>query len=162
MPAATPEQIAREVEQLAEAAPSIEHLMSIIVSRLRERLPKYDWVGFYMVEKGGIGREDELVLGPFLGAETPHKRIPLGKGICCAAASSGQTIVVDDVNSDPRYLACSLATKSEIVVPIFVNGSVIGELDVDSHSPAAFGPRDRALVERCAALVGRYLEKTAA
>ena len=101
-----------------------------------------------------------LVLGPYVGAETPHKRIPLNQGICGAAVTHGETVVVDDVNSDPRYLACSIETKSEIVAPIFVNGAVVGEFDIDSHLPAAFGPDDRRLVEHCAALVGRFLEKT--
>jgi len=100
-----------------------------------------------------------LVLGPFKGAPTPHTRIPLNQGICGAAASTGKTIVVDDVNSDPRYLACSLETKSEIVVPVFVNGKVAGELDIDSHSVAAFGAEDRKLCEHAAALVGRFLER---
>ena len=93
------------------------------------------------------------------GAMTPHTRIPLNQGICGAAASSGDTIIVDDVNSDSRYLACSLETRSEIVVPIFVHGKVVGELDIDSHFPAAFGPEDRAVCEHTAALVGRFLEK---
>src|SRR5438067_1151282 len=83
---------------------------------------------------------------------------PLSQGICGAAAASGETIVVDDVNSDSRYLACSLATRSEIVVPIRAHGRVVGELDLDSHTPAAFGAAERALVERCAALVGRAWE----
>jgi GAF domain-containing protein len=100
-----------------------------------------------------------LVLGPFIGADTPHKRIPLNQGICGAAASSGETVVVEDVRSDPRYLACSIETKSEIVAPIRVRGEVVGELDVDSHTPAAFGAAERALVERCAGLVGRFLER---
>jgi len=102
-----------------------------------------------------------LVLGPYVGAETPHKRIPLNQGICGAAVTHGETVVVDDVNADPRYLACSIETKSEIVAPIFVNGAVVGELDIDSHLPAAFGPDDRRLVEHCASLVGRFLERTA-
>ncbi|MGH9493172.1 MAG: GAF domain-containing protein [Terriglobales bacterium] len=151
--------LAKELEHLAEAAPSVERLMTSIVRLLAHRLPKYNWVGFYLLEKGA--KEPVLVLGPFVGAPTPHRRIPLNQGICGAAASSGQTIVVDDVHSDPRYLACSLETKSEIVVPIFVRDEVVGELDIDSHLPAAFGPDDRRLVERCARLVGRYLEKTA-
>jgi len=100
------------------------------------------------------------VLGPFQGAPTPHTRIPLNEGICGAAASSGETVVVDDVNSDPRYLACSLETKSEIVVPIFAHGKVVGELDIDSHAPAAFRDEDRQLVEHCAYLVGNRLEKS--
>ncbi len=162
MPTAT-QDLARELDQFAAAAESAEHLMTLIVGRLKERLPHYDWVGFYMIDKGKLpGSEDMLVLGPYVGAPTPHTRIPLNQGICGAAASSGRTIVVDDVNSDPRYLACSIETKSEIVVPVRVRGTVVGELDIDSHTPAAFGPDDRELVEHCAALVGRYLEKTSA
>jgi GAF domain-containing protein len=100
-----------------------------------------------------------LELGPFKGSMTPHTRIPLNQGICGAAASTGKTVVVDDVNSDPRYLACSTETKSEIVVPIFVRGEVKGELDIDSHFPAAFGIDDRAMCEHAAKLVGQWLEK---
>ena len=156
----TPQQeLAKELTTLADAAPSIEDLMSTIVGRLQERLGHYDWVGFYMIEKGGIGEDPMLVLGPYVGAVTNHKRIPLNQGICGAAASSGKTIVVDDVSKDPRYLACSLETKSEIVVPLFVNGIVAGELDIDSHFPAAFGAEDQALVQYCAEVVGKKLEK---
>ncbi len=101
-----------------------------------------------------------LGLGAFKGAMTPHTRIPLNQGICGAAASSGKTIVVDDVSKDPRYLACSLETKSEIVVPVFVKGEVAGELDIDSHFPAAFGAEDEKLVQYCAEVVGKKLEKS--
>lgn len=158
----TPQQdLARELDTLSESAESVEYLMSLVVGRLQERLPHFNWVGFYMIENGLPGEDPMLVLGPYVGAQTPHKRIPLNQGICGAAVSQGQTVIVDDVNADPRYLACSIETKSEIVVPIFVKGAVVGELDIDSHTPAAFGPDDRQLVEHCAALVGRYLEKTA-
>jgi len=78
---------------------------------------------------------------------------------CGAAASSGETVVIDDVNSDPRYLACSIETKSEIVVPVYAHGKVVGELDIDSHQHAAFRGDDQKLVEACAALVGKYLER---
>jgi len=151
--------LAQELTHLADSAESAESLMSSIVERLRERLPHFNWVGFYMVEKGVSGAEAMLVLGPYIGAETPHKRIPLNQGICGAAVSSGQTLVVDDVNADPRYLACSLETKSEIVAPVFVRGEAVGELDIDSHVPAAFTAEDRKLVEHSAALVGNYLER---
>ncbi len=161
MPVETSKQdLAKELERLAESAASVEHLMTAIAGRLAQQLPDYNWVGFYMLEKGAA--EPALVLGPFVGAPTPHTRIPLNQGICGAAASSGQTVVVDDVHSDPRYLSCSIETKSEIVAPIFVRGEVAGELDIDSHLPAAFGPEDRLLVEHCARLVGRYLEKSPA
>ncbi len=157
----TPQQeLAKELTTLAGAAPSIEDLMSIVVGRLQERLAHYDWVGFYMIEKGGLGEDPVLVLGPYVGKVTQHTRIPLNRGICGAAASTGRTVVVDDVTQDPRYLACSIETKSEIVVPIVVKGEVVGELDIDSHTPAAFTPDDRQLVEHCARLVGQYLEKT--
>ena len=157
----TPQQeLAKELTTLAEPAATVEELMSIIVGRLQERLRHYDWVGFYMIEKGGLGEDPVLVLGPYVGAVTQHKRIPLNKGICGAAASTGRTVIVDDVSKDPRYLACSVETKSEIVVPVVVKGQVVGELDIDSHTPAAFTPDDRQLVEHCARLVGQYLEKT--
>jgi L-methionine (R)-S-oxide reductase len=152
--------LAKELTTLAATADSVEDLMSIVVGRLEERLTHYDWVGFYMIEKGGIGEDPMLVLGPYVGAVTPHTRIPLNQGICGAAVTSGRTVIVDDVNSDPRYLACSIQTKSEIVVPIRVKGEILGELDIDSHTPAAFTPDDRQLVEHCARLVGLYLEKT--
>ena len=155
------QQLAKELSEIADAAPDVEELMSIIVGRLQERLAHFNWVGFYMIEKSNDGHEPVLVLGPYVGAVTPHMRIPLHQGICGAAASSGRTVIVDDVNSDPRYLACSLDTKSEIVVPITVKGEVVGELDIDSHSPAAFQADDRQLVEHCARLVGHYLEKAA-
>src|ERR1019366_3308883 len=151
--------LAEELTILADAAGSVEDLMSVFVGRLQERLRHFDWVGFYMIEKGLPGEGPVLVLGPYVGADTPHKRIPLNQGICGAAASSGQTLVVDDVQADPRYLACSVATRSEIVVPLIVEGKVVGELDIDSHTPAAFGDADRKLVEHCADLIGSSLER---
>ncbi len=154
------QKLAEELTTLAAAARSAEELMSIIVGRLGKQLGHFDWVGFYMMERGGVGEEPVLVLGPYVGAVTQHQRIPLNQGICGAAASTGQTVVVDDVKSDPRYLACSLETRSEIVAPVFVRGKVVGELDVDSHTPAAFNDDDRKLVEHCASLVGSHLEKT--
>ena len=146
-----------QLDALAKSASSGEALMKSIVALLHEKLTRYNWVGFYMLEREG---GDTLVLGPFKGTMTPHARIPLNQGICGAAASSGKTIVVDDVNSDSRYLACSLETKAEIVVPIFVRGQVAGELDIDSHFPAAFGIEDQELVQYCAEVVGKKLEKS--
>lgn len=150
------EELRNEASEVAQAATGSGDLMKKIVGLLHQRMLKYNWVGFYLIEPGA--KPPVLVLGAFEGAMTPHTRIPLNEGICGAAASSGQTVVVDDVKKDPRYLACSLETKSEIVVPIFVHGKVVGELDIDSHFPAAFGGEDRQLVEHCAALVGKKLE----
>ena len=150
------EEVRNEVSELAAAAPTAQDLMQSMVKLLHDRMLKYNWVGFYMLEPGA--QPPMLGLGAFEGAMTPHTRIPLNQGICGAAASSGKTVVVDDVSKDPRYLACSLETKSEIVVPIFVRGKVVGELDIDSHFPAAFAPEDQSFVQHCAALVGTKLE----
>jgi L-methionine (R)-S-oxide reductase len=149
-------EVLQEVERLPLQVHSTHELMDRITRLLHEKMLRYNWIGFYMLEKGSPGM---LVLGPFQGAMTPHTRIPLNQGICGAAASSGKTVVVDDVQKDSRYLACSLETKSEIVVPVFVRGAVVGELDIDSHFSAAFGPEDRKLVEYCASIMGQYLEK---
>jgi L-methionine (R)-S-oxide reductase len=144
------------VDRLNSESRSADQFMNGITLLLNEKMLKYSWVGFYMLEPGA--QPPVLVLGYFQGAMTPHTRIHLNQGICGAAASSGKTVIVDDVSKDPRYLACSLETKSEIVVPIFVRGEVAGELDIDSHFPAAFGGEDRELVEYCAQLVGKRLE----
>lgn len=151
------EEVRNEVTTLAEAAPTAKALMQGVCKLLHERMLKYNWVGFYMLEPGT--QPPVLVLESFLGAMTPHTRIPLNQGICGAAASSGKTIVVDDVSRDSRYLACSLETKSEIVVPIFVKKQVAGELDIDSHFAAAFGADDQQLVQYCAQVVGKKLEQ---
>ena len=144
-----------EVRSLSSSASSAEALMQNVCELLNRQFLKYNWVGFYMLDPED---SNTLVLGPFVGAMTPHTRIPLHQGICGAAASTGETVIVDDVNSDSRYLACSLETKSEIVVPVFVKGKVVGEIDIDSHFPAAFTSEDRTLIEYCARVVGTHLE----
>lgn len=150
------EELRHDVSELARNAPTSRELMQKLCRLLHERMLKYSWVGFYMID----AKENPpmLSLEAFVGAMTPHTRIPLNQGICGAAASSGQMIVVDDVSKDPRYLACSLETKSEIVVPVFARGKVVGELDIDSHFPAAFTLEDQEFVQHCAALVGKKLE----
>ena len=154
------EEVRSEVSALAESSPTAHDLMRGMVKLLHDKMLKYNWVGFYLLEPGAL--PPVLVLGAFEGAMTPHTRIPLNQGICGAAASSGQTVVVDDVATDPRYLACSLETKSEIVVPVFARGKVIGELDIDSHFPAAFTREHQELVQYCAILVGKKLEAASA
>jgi len=119
------EEVRKELPRLSSEARSADQLMDDITRLLFDKMLKYNWVGFYMLEPGA--EPPMLVLGHFQGAMTPHTRIPLNQGICGAAASSGKTVIVDDVRSDPRYLACSVETKSEIVVPIFVLEQVVGE-----------------------------------
>jgi GAF domain-containing protein len=125
--------------------------MQAIVRLLEAEVPDYAWVGIYLLDG------NELVLGPFVGKPSPHTRIPLGRGICGAAAAEKVTIIVDDVNADPRYLACSVETRSEIVVPILDGPDVLGEIDIDSDRPAAFGLADRAMLESVAALLAPRL-----
>ena len=151
------EEVRRAADCLNSEVLSADQLMKGIALLLNQEMLRYNWVGFYMLEAGA--NPPVLVLGHYQGAMTPHTRIHLHQGICGAAASSGKTVVVDDVRKDPRYLACSIETKSEIVVPIFAHGKVAGELDMDSHFLAAFGDEDRELVEYCAQLVGKRLER---
>jgi L-methionine (R)-S-oxide reductase len=150
-----PKDLIPQLEALAAKSTTAKELMTEIVSLMHQNLLTYNWVGFYMIDPKD---KNMLELGPFKGSMTPHTRIPLNQGICGAAASTGKTVVVDDVNSDPRYLACSTETKSEIVVPILVRGEVQGELDIDSHFPAAFASEDRDMCEHVAKLVSRWLE----
>jgi L-methionine (R)-S-oxide reductase len=156
MPDATFTRIVSEVSAFASTARGLPELQRFIVEIVPACLPYYNWTGFYMVDPHD---PETLVLGPFRGAPTEHVRIPVSQGICGAAVAQNETVIVDDVNSDPRYLACSLETKSEIVVPIRVNGVVVGEIDVDSHELAAFSSADRDLLEECAAIVGRFMER---
>jgi GAF domain-containing protein len=137
------ERLRAEISREHDGNAALEHTVRV----LKESLPSYTWVGIYLLHG------NELVLGPFLGRPSPHTRIPLGRGICGAAAAERETIVVDDVSADPRYLACSVDTRSEIVVPIMEGGEVLGEIDVDSDRPAAFGPADRELLEVTAAML---------
>lgn len=141
----------RAVQSAVAAAPDANSAMLQAVRLLKDGVARYTWVGIYVLDG------NELVLGPYLGKPSPHTRIPLGRGICGAAAAEKSTIVVDDVNADPRYLACSLETQSEIVVPIMQDGEVFGEIDIDSDGRAAFGPADRALLEPIAAMLAEQL-----
>ena len=122
-----------------------------VIEALHDGFEHYSWLGIYVVEG------DDLVLGPWKGPEaTEHVRIPVGQGICGAAAATGETEIVDDVNADPRYLACFSSTRSEIVVPIAHDGRVVGEIDIDSDRPAAFDKEDRAFLELVAALIAPH------
>ncbi len=154
------DEVRQQVDALSITTQTAHELMEQMCKLLHDRMLKYNWVGFYMLEPGS--NPPMLVLGTFVGAMTPHTRIPVDQGICGAAAASGHTVVVDDVSKDSRYLACSLETKSEIVVPIFVHGKVVGEIDIDSHFPAAFSGEDKRFVQHCAEVVGKKLEKPAA
>jgi L-methionine (R)-S-oxide reductase len=132
---------------IAEAA-GPEAAAQRVVDLLHDRFPHYDWVGIYWVDG------TDLVLGPWTGPQaTDHTRIPIGTGVCGAAAASGRTEIVPDVNADPRYVACFASTQSEIVVPIFDGGEVIGEIDVDGSDLDAFDETDARFLEEIVALL---------
>jgi GAF domain-containing protein len=119
-----------------------------VVDSLAATHPSWGWVGVYLL----VG--DTLVLGPFVGPPSQHTRIPVGVGVCGTAVARGANVVVDDVRELDNYLACSLGTRSEIVVLIRDGTDVVGQFDVDSDDLAAFGPDDEALLEHLAALAG--------
>jgi len=123
-----------------------------VVDFLYHAFERYSWVGIYHVE-GTM-----LVLGPWKGEHaTEHTTIPIGKGICGAAAQSGKTEVVTDVSKDSRYLSCFVSTRSEIVVPIKKNNRVIGEIDIDSDRPAAFSTQDALFLEKVADMLSQHI-----
>lgn len=138
------------VRTIVAEAPGPDAAAQRVVEALHDRFGHYDWVGIYWVDASAR----ELVLGPWIGPEaTEHTRIPIGVGICGAAAESGQTEIVADVDADPRYLACFASTRSEIVVPIFADGQVIGEIDIDGSDPGAYDETDARFLEEVAALL---------
>jgi GAF domain-containing protein len=127
-------------------------ILQQIVDVLYEGFEKYNWVGIYLV------RGDELILGPWRGVQaTEHTRIPLGRGVCGAAATSGKTEVVDDVSQDTRYLSCFVTTRSEIVVPIKRDQRILGEIDIDSEEPAAFDANDVVFLEKVADMLSPHI-----
>lgn len=129
----------------------IENLLDKTVAALKENFEHYTGIYIYLLEG------DTLVLGPYRGRPTEHTRIPIGAGICGRAARVKQTVTVDDVNADPEYIACSLETRSEIVVPIMRGDRVLGEIDIDSDLPAAFSQADKRFLEELAQLIAPKL-----
>lgn len=123
--------------------------LQAICQLLHDQVPHYQWVGFYLTDPD---QTRELVLGPFVGAPTEHVRIPFGRGICGQAAEQERTFIVQDVLAETNYLSCSPEVRSEIVVPLFKDGQVIGELDIDSHRLAPFTDADRTFLEQVCAL----------
>jgi L-methionine (R)-S-oxide reductase len=142
-----------DIRKIAENAGEKSDFLLKTAQSIQNYYPQYNWVGFYFLQEG------KLHVGPYVGKPTPHTVIDLNNGICGAAVSQQETIIVDDVNSDPRYLACSLETKSEIVIPIKCNGEIIGELDIDSEKKAAFGNEDKIILEEATELIGNILSK---
>ena len=127
-------------------------ILEDVVDFLYKNIDHYSWIGIYLVDG------NDLILGPWMGKQaTQHTRIPIGKGICGSAAASGKTEIIPDVNTDDRYLACFISTKSEIVVPIKKDGKILGEIDIDSDIKDAFKIADKEFLERIADMLSEHI-----
>jgi len=159
VPMSRHEELLKEFEAFGRSTDGTKSviLMQHISKCLHEAMARYNWVGFYLME---ASPSVTLVLGPYVGSFMPTLRIPLDKGLCGAAATSRETVVVNNVAADPRYLGSDLV-KSNIVVPIFVKRRVAAELDIESYFADTFTPPEQRFIESCAALVGRCMEKEA-
>ncbi len=122
---------------------TVEERLKNICELLESEIPHYNWVGFYFKN----GDKNELKLGPYVGEPTDHTIIPFGKGICGQVAVSNANFVVPDVAAQDNYIACSISVKAEIVIPIFVNGENIGQIDIDSNTPDPFTESDERFLE---------------
>ncbi len=128
---------------LENKAKTVNRRLQEVCELLKAEIPHYDWVGFYFRN----GEKEELKLGPYAGAPTDHTIIPFGKGICGQVAVSNANFVVPDVAAQDNYIACSITVKAEIVVPLFVNGENIGQIDIDSNTPDPFTEADERFLE---------------
>ena len=146
----------QELQDFAKSAPTAHSLMEQMATRLHQKMTRYNWTGFYLVDPSDPGY---LIVGPYVGSFTPNARIPLDRGLCGTAATTGKVIVVQDVSADPRYLAGSSLVKSEIVVPIFADKKLAAELDIESYFANTFTQPEQQFVESCAAVLAAYLAK---
>lgn len=137
--------ILQNVDDLINQESSRDEKLKQICLLLHDEVEVFDWVGFYLVDPDA---ERELVLGPYVGEETDHTRIPFGKGICGQAADSQETFVIQDVSKEDNYLACSVDVQAEIVVPLMKGETLIGELDIDSHTKDSMTDEHRILLEK--------------
>lgn len=132
-----------EAKQIIAREASVTEKLQHICDLLESKVEQYDWVGFYFAD----AEKSVLHLGPYTGEATDHTVIPFGKGICGQVAESNQTFLVEDVTAQTNYIACSITVKSEIVVPLFVSGKNIGQIDIDSHTLNAFTKEDQLFLE---------------
>ena len=134
----------RELSRHGDAGGALQR----ICDHLREEVDHYDWVGFYLADPA----DQLLLLGPFSGAPTEHMKILYGRGICGQVANSTESFVVPDVTAQTNYLSCSIATRAEIVIPVWHEGEFVGELDIDSHTTDPFRTHDEELLSEVAAI----------
>jgi L-methionine (R)-S-oxide reductase len=149
-------ELLKDFGYVAQSARTVDALMDQIVQKLHDTMTRYNWVGFYLVDKA---RPGSLNLGPHVGSFEPHENVSLGQGLCGEAASTKKTVVVNNAADDPRYKASSSLVKSEIVVPVSFRGALYGEIDINSYFANTFTFEEQKFVEACAAVVSGYLEK---
>lgn len=142
-----------EIQKAVTNADNETDILTGAINRIDTFSDGFHWTGFYMM------RGDILEVGPYVGPKTPHTKIELKSGICGAAATEKESIIVDDVNADPRFLACSVTTKSEIVVPLMDGDVCLGEIDIDSNNPSFFTDDDRVMLEKIAEIVVKRLKE---
>src|SRR5229473_815941 len=147
-------ELLQEFQDFGKTAPTAHSLMEQMAKRLHQKMTRYNWTGFYLVDPAD---SNYLIVGPFAGSFTPNARIPFDRGLCGAAATTGKVIVVQDVSADPRYLAGSSLVKSEIVVPISVNKNLAAELDIESYFAGTFTQPEQQFIESCAQVLATYL-----
>ena len=147
------EKLKSEITVLIENSKEVNQTLTSICDALKSKIPHYDWVGFYFKND----KKRELVLGPYAGKPTDHSTIPFGKGICGQVAVSNKNFVVPDVQAQDNYIACSLEVKSEIVIPIFVKGENIGQIDIDSNSLNPILKADETFLDFICAIVATLL-----
>ena len=143
----------KEIKLYLETSSSLEESLKWICNLLKKRVQKYHWVGYYMNDE----KNKRLVLKCFSGKPTSHKIIPYGKGVCGQVANKKKTIIVDDVESEENYISCNIDVKSEIVVPLFLNNIIMGQIDIDSNFPSAFNSHDELFLIEINSLVSKLL-----
>ena len=146
--------LTEKIKEVLKTKKNRDDKLKTVCILLKENVSHYNWVGFYLVDKK---KQNELVLGPFEGEPTEHVRIAFGKGICGQAAKLEKTFLVQDVSKETNYLSCSANVKSEIVVPIFKNRRIAGELDVDSHALSPFTKEDKTFLKKIAEMTSELL-----
>jgi L-methionine (R)-S-oxide reductase len=148
----------KEFEEFARSAGNAESLMQRVSQRIHLHIPRYNWVGFYLLDKKDPGI---LVLGPYAGSFTPNPKIDWNQGLCGSAVSTRRLVVADNVAEDPRYIQVSDLVKSQISTPLITGGRVVGVFNVESYFMATFKPAvERDFVANCANLVSKCIEKT--
>lgn len=150
------QELLQEFRHFADTASNAAALMTRIAQRLHDQIAHYNWVGFYLVDQVDPG---VLIVGPYVGSFSPNERIPLNKGLCGAAASTRQTVVVNDVAADPRYLPGSEIVKANLVAPIFARNELVAEPDIESYFTNTFTRAEQTFAEEIAVLVGKFMEK---